>query len=526
MSSNINFRIKVNNSQTKKKIVASVPNQKSQSRNSKDGGIIEYYNTNLQPPSHPSQLNSISMNSLNNVNNYSNIKTDLNYVNNYYNNGIELKKSKINSQGDISSVENISVKSGNYDYYTTQNNNQKVFPSIIPQNQGNQNLLYYESNMNEQFQGNYLAPTHTHSQHVGYMNMTNSSLGKINSGKSNKISNSYNFNSSIPIPMTQNYTTTSLNKPQYNIENSTNMANNIGVFTQPMKVIRINSNQKSNTNQSQTQKKRQSQLNKNSTNAHCNSNNSTLNANQKQKPPFNNNTNLGQSHSNFRSNTPEFQNQQVNSTGSYLKNMVELREQNIKLNLDKNNLKAEITRIEKELQNKEKILQELIIATENSNISNNQENNLFDTISKTKDVLLIDSLKKQYKELQLRFKQKDEELERLKRNTKVSRITELNEEVKVLSNELQRLRDINITLSANNSNLLKEMKELEYRFLLEEEKNQALVSQINELNELKNKERLNENVNNNSYNDAKLNQHFIKMQEIINERDYYIGLNK
>lgn len=135
-----------------------------------------------------------------------------------------------------------------------------------------------------------------------------------------------------------------------------------------------------------------------------------------------------------------------------------IKEQNMKLILEKNTLKSENQRLEKDLASKEKIIQELINYNplQNNYSSIDQYNS---TVIKTKEMFMVDKLKRQFKDLQTYSKQKEEELDKLKKSGKVTKITELNHEIIVLNSELTRLREANNRLSKNNHILLSKLQE-------------------------------------------------------------------
>lgn len=92
---------------------------------------------------------------------------------------------------------------------------------------------------------------------------------------------------------------------------------------------------------------------------------------------------------------------------------------------------------EKEINKKDKVLEDIVQDSQSmSNIMNLPQ----DLKAKAKDVNLLVKMKKQFKDLKLRFNQKNEDLENLKKNMKNTKTNELQLEVHVLNEELNKLK--------------------------------------------------------------------------------------
>jgi hypothetical protein len=215
----------------------------------------------------------------------------------------------------------------------------------------------------------------------------------------------------------------------------------------------------------------------------------------------------------------------------------------MKLILEKNTLKSENLRLEKELSHKEKLIQD-VVSQSQTGITGSPEN-FSRTLNKTKETYLVDKIKQQYKHLQLYSKQKEEELDKLKKNSKVTKITELSEEVRVLSLELSKLKEINQQISSSNNGLSRQVHEqnetiraVKYRHLAEEEKVRKLTlelqiknSNLKKLEEeysyyIRQNEYSNNNNNNNDQDNNKENVSNNNNNELIKENEFIKEENK
>ena len=129
-----------------------------------------------------------------------------------------------------------------------------------------------------------------------------------------------------------------------------------------------------------------------------------------------------------------------------------------------NDLSSEVTNLKRESKKKQV---ELIknnryinsISSEIVNIYKNEVSTKIDPrlINNVIEMSLISNLKKQISEMELEFRKKKEELEKIKKNMKFTKIAELTEENLIFKEELRKL-------SRFNENSMRKVKE--YQFLL------------------------------------------------------------
>ena len=129
-----------------------------------------------------------------------------------------------------------------------------------------------------------------------------------------------------------------------------------------------------------------------------------------------------------------------------------------------NDLSSEVTNLKRESKKKQV---ELIknnryinsISSEIVNIYKNEVSTKIDPrlINNVIEMSLISNLKKQISEMELELRKKKEELEKIKKNMKFTKIAELTEENLIFKEELRKL-------SRFNENSMRKVKE--YQFLL------------------------------------------------------------
>ena len=158
-----------------------------------------------------------------------------------------------------------------------------------------------------------------------------------------------------------------------------------------------------------------------------------------------------------------------------------LREQNTKLMNEKKYLSSEVLRLQKEIEQKDKIIRDITLSDDKNP----------EVIEKGKENYLIGNLKRQIKELQTLKKIKEEEVELLKRNIKVTKIAELTEEVRTYQSELAKIKNSFTDLIEKDSLNKKKIKEseemikgLKYKILLEEDKTIKLTKELNEKSQI------------------------------------------
>lgn len=164
--------------------------------------------------------------------------------------------------------------------------------------------------------------------------------------------------------------------------------------------------------------------------------------------------------------------------------LFKLKEQVMKLMTDKKYLSSEILRLQRELEGKDKIFKE--ISTQSPERYSSKMNLEFSkSIERSKENLLIGNLKKQYKELQTYCKHKEEESDRLKKNMRATKLSEIIDENKVFQNELTKLRELTYDLASKKVSFEKQLREeletskgLKYKILVEEDKNRKLQQEL------------------------------------------------
>lgn len=164
--------------------------------------------------------------------------------------------------------------------------------------------------------------------------------------------------------------------------------------------------------------------------------------------------------------------------------LFKLKEQVIKLNTDKKYLSNEVLRLQKEIESKDKIFKD-INSHSPERYATKMAGDYSKSLERSKENLLIGNLKKQYKELQAYCKHKEEESDRLKKNMRASKLSELIDENKVFQNELTKLRELTYDLASKKVSIEKQFKEevdsskgLKYKILVEEDKNRKLQQEL------------------------------------------------
>jgi hypothetical protein len=112
----------------------------------------------------------------------------------------------------------------------------------------------------------------------------------------------------------------------------------------------------------------------------------------------------------------------------------------------------------------------------------------------------LKNLKREFKDLQVKYKQREEEVKELKKHSKITKFNEISIENRTLLEEVQRLREMNSTSSSsggkeqilieNNKKLQKEINGLHDDLRVKEDElskcKKKLVDKQNEVNSLKN----------------------------------------
>ena len=99
---------------------------------------------------------------------------------------------------------------------------------------------------------------------------------------------------------------------------------------------------------------------------------------------------------------------------------------------EKINSKREITNLENEINQKDKIIENMINETQ----SNTNQSN------KASEMHLVLNVKRQYKELKKAYEKNQQELNQAKKNTKITKINELNTENQIYNEQIEKLKDL------------------------------------------------------------------------------------
>lgn len=203
--------------------------------------------------------------------------------------------------------------------------------------------------------------------------------------------------------------------------------------------------------------------------------------------------------------------------------------------------RAEFMKVDQDLKQKEKLIEELLnidrFNTQNgvrgNNLTNNADEllytnpqNHFNGLSmspdkyKSKEMYLIINLKRQFKEMKGELRQKDDEIERLKRQVKVTKLNEMQLENKTLGDELAKMK--NMYDNAIMSHVMHDNNNKEFTMLQESfTRQQGLVASLQDhntklLEENKTKEEI----------VAKLKDKKLKMKAELKEKDNEIEILK
>jgi hypothetical protein len=99
--------------------------------------------------------------------------------------------------------------------------------------------------------------------------------------------------------------------------------------------------------------------------------------------------------------------------------------------------KSEVHKRDRELNNKNKVLQDIYCESQNNMMKPDNE---IKVLQKLRDNNLIANMKKQYSELKKELQRKENELVELKRTVKSTKIKEIQDESKVYIEELKKLK--------------------------------------------------------------------------------------
>ncbi len=218
--------------------------------------------------------------------------------------------------------------------------------------------------------------------------------------------------------------------------------------------------------------------------------------------PINNN-NIGVSN-NYRNNnfsTPmtEINNKKVNysSNKCKFKNCTNLEKERLyedimHLKNTINELKQEISTLKSEnhkfsldLNKKDRMLEDMLIDSQN-NMFNNNPLNESKVLSKAKETHLFVQIKKQFKELKNEYKSKCVELDSLKKNIKLTKFNEIGIELKTYMEELARIKSLYFVVSQQNDLNEKKLKDFDLLHQNFTEQQYILVTMQDNINKYEN----------------------------------------
>ena len=111
---------------------------------------------------------------------------------------------------------------------------------------------------------------------------------------------------------------------------------------------------------------------------------------------------------------------------------IKLKTQLNKMETEKINNRREITNLENEINQKDKIIENMINETQ----SNTNQSN------KVSEMHLVLNVKRQYKELKKAYEKNQQELIQAKKNTKITKINELTTENKIYNEQIDKLKNL------------------------------------------------------------------------------------
>ena len=111
---------------------------------------------------------------------------------------------------------------------------------------------------------------------------------------------------------------------------------------------------------------------------------------------------------------------------------IKLKTQLNKMEAEKINNKRELTNLENEINQKDKIIENMINETQ----SNTNQSN------KASEMHLVLNVKRQYKELKKAYEKNQQELIQTKKNTKLTKINELTTENKIYNEQIDKLKNL------------------------------------------------------------------------------------
>ena len=188
---------------------------------------------------------------------------------------------------------------------------------------------------------------------------------------------------------------------------------------------------------------------------------------------------------------------------------IKLKTQLNKIEAEKINNKRELMNLENEINQKDKIIENMINETQ----SNTNQSN------KTSEMHLVLNVKRQYKELKKAYEKNQQELIQTKKNTKLTKINELTTENKIYNEQIDKLKNlynhnkeqkISLKKNVNDFDVMRQaLSQKDYIILNFQENCQKMESEIQLLNtekeklknqNVKKEEMINKVINNKSNN--------------------------
>ena len=209
---------------------------------------------------------------------------------------------------------------------------------------------------------------------------------------------------------------------------------------------------------------------------------------------------------------------------------IKLKTQLNKMETEKINNRREITNLENEINQKDKIIENMINETQ----SNTNQSN------KVSEMHLVLNVKRQYKELKKAYEKNQQELIQAKKNTKITKINELTTENKIYNEQIDKLKNLynhsreqkqSLKKNVNDFDVMKQaLSQKDYIILNFQESCQKMESEIQLLNaekeKLKNqnnkKEEMINKIKDKLDNQSKENEKLIMTHNNIKKSETYL----
>jgi chromosome segregation ATPase len=193
------------------------------------------------------------------------------------------------------------------------------------------------------------------------------------------------------------------------------------------------------------------------------------------------------------------------------------------------NLKSENHKYNSEVNKKDKIIEEILIDSQN-NMFNNNPLNESKVLSKAKETHLFIQTKKHFKELKNDYKTKCLELESVKKNLKITKINEIAIELNIYKDELARIKSLYFVTSQQNEineKKLKDFDEIHHNYIKQQYVILTMQDKINmDQLELKTKNEEIYNLKNQNLEKSNKNKKLTAEIKIIDEINHKISKDK